>query len=250
MNQAAASRDLGVRRFVFRSGVGGIAWWGVIMLLLVCAFCVVMTVIITKESGLAWASPFIGLGVLCLVGAVAIPLSSVLKPVEWCLVHEYGFVYQQGTRPPVAGFWDEISLFNRTDIRIVRNGMTMGYDSSATIDVPAGRVTVTKHFPAAKELLDLLQDGYYQARVQLALWAVRDGETRTFGAWQVGLDGLGHAGGLIPWARIRKIGLLGPVVEVYLRGDSLRPAVKALADDLGDVAVLLTLTERLRREAG
>jgi hypothetical protein len=246
--QAAVSHGLGMPRYLFRTGVDAIAWWGVFMLLLVGAFCVMMTMIIKGESGLAYASPFIGLGALCFLGALAIPLARVLAPVEWCQVYEYGFVYQRGARPPVAGCWDEITLFNRFDIKIVRNGMTMGYNSSATIDVPAGRVELTKHFPAAKQLIDLLQDDYYKARVHLALLAVQDGETKAFGAWQVSLDGLAHANGIIPWTEIKKIDVLGPTVEVYLRGE-LKPAMKVPLDDLHEPTVLLTVLDRLSRAA-
>ncbi|MFM9596385.1 DUF6585 family protein [Streptomyces scabiei] len=256
---AAAERQLGDGRYAFRTRTSAVSWWGAFMLLLVSAFCVMMVFIISGESEWTNAILFIVLGAGSFLGAIAVPLAARFRPVAWCAVFAGGVVYQYGSRPPIAGPWDEITGCQRHVTEQERNGITVATTHSVYVQMPAGNFTVSGDTPEAQQVGTLIADGWLtaqsqgaeeDARAQLAeLGAVLEsGGRAAFGPFTVSLAGLEHGGRYMAWETISEVDLLGSTIHVLVTGER-KPAAREPVSGVPDSVLFLTVTDALRRSA-
>lgn len=217
--RAAAELRLGAGLLAHRTRTSRLSWWGAFMLLLVAAFSLKMIFIISDESEWTNAILFIILGGGSLLGALAVPLIALLRPVKWSAVFEQGVVHQDGKRPPIAGAWEEITSCFGGSTDVVRNGATMTTHHSLCVQLPAGTFWVTGDTPAALQMCDLIARGYNTvrqliteeqttARLAEVSEALQAGERLAFGPFAVSLAGLEHAGTLRTWESISEVELM------------------------------------------
>jgi hypothetical protein len=256
---AAAEKQLGDGRYAFRTQPSAVSWWGFLMLLLVTAFCVMMVFVISGESEWTNAILFIVLGGCTFLGAIAVPLAAWFRPVEWCAVFANGVVHQDGSRPPIAGTWDEITKCRRHATEHERNGVTMSTTHSVYVQMPAGTFMVSGDTPEAQHLGTLIADGWLavqsrgaeaDARARLAELGtlLQTGGRVAFGPFTVSLAGLEHAGRVLAWEKIGEVDLMGSTIHVLVTGER-KPAAREPVSGVPDSVLFLTLSDALRRSA-
>ncbi|MGW1667884.1 DUF6585 family protein [Streptomyces sp. NPDC002324] len=256
---AAAERQLGDGRYAFRARTSAVSWWGSFMLLLVTAFCVMMVFVISGESEWTNAILFIVLGGCAFFGAIAVPLAALFRPVTWCAVFEDGVVYQYGSRPPIAGSWDEITGCRRHATQHERNGVTVSTTHSVYVQTPAGNFMVSGDTPEAQHLGTLIADGWLavqsqgaeeDARARLAELGtlLETGGRAAFGPFTVSLAGLEHSGRVLPWETISEVDLMGSTIHVLVTGER-KPAAREPVSDVADSVLFLAVADALRRSA-
>ncbi|MCX4760443.1 hypothetical protein OG562_05550 [Streptomyces sp. NBC_01275] len=256
---AAAERALGAGRYAFRARTSAVSWWGAFMLLLVTAFCVMMVFVISDESEWTNAILFIILGGCSFLGAIAVPLAARFKPAEWCAVFEGGVVYQYGSRPPIAGAWDEITGCQRHATDLVRNGVTMSTTHSVYVQMAAGNFMVSGDTANAQEIGALIANNWVAVQNQIAEEhagaqleelgeLLQTGGRVAFGPFTVSLAGLEHGGAVLDWKKISEVELMGSTIYVLVTGER-KPAVKEPVSAVPESVLFLTLSDALRRTA-
>ncbi|WP_329214998.1 hypothetical protein OG352_05735 [Streptomyces sp. NBC_01485] len=256
---AAAERELGAGRYAFRARTRSVSWWGAFMLLLVTAFCVMMAFIISGESEWTNAILFIVLGGCTFLGAIAVPLVGLFRPAEWCAVFEGGVVYQYGSRPPIAGAWNEITGCQRHATDLVRGGVTMSTTHAVYVQMPAGNFTLSGDTSDAQEIGALIANSWVavqtliaeeHATAQLAELGelLQTGGRVEFGPFTVSLAGLEHGGTVLDWKKISEVELMGSTIYVLITGER-KPAVKEPVSAVPESVLFLTLSDALRRTA-
>ncbi|MGW0582051.1 DUF6585 family protein [Streptomyces sp. NPDC002920] len=255
---AAAEHRLGASRYAFRTQTSSVSWWGSFMLLLVTAFCVMMIFIISGESEWTNAVLFIILGGCTFLGAIAVPLVALFRPVEWCAVFEGGVVYQDGSRPPIVGAWEEITGCQRHATDLVRNGVTMSTTHSVYVQMPAGNFMLSGDTPNARDISALIGEHWVavqeriaeeHATAQLAELGelLQTGGRVEFGPFTVSLAGLEHGGTVLDWKKISEVELMGSTICVVVTGE--RKPVREPVSGVPDSVLFLTLSDALRRTA-
>lgn len=255
---AAFERQLGAGRYAFRTRTSAVSWAGSIMFLLVTAFCVMMFFVIKGESEWTNAILFIILGACSFLGAIAVPLVALFRPVTWCVVFEHGVVYQYGSQPPIAGAWDEITSCQRHATDLVRNGVTMSTTHSVYVRMPAGNFTVSGDAPDAEQVCALIANSWVAVQNRIAeedatvrmaeLSALLESGGRVeFGPFTVSLAGLEHGDTVMDWKKISEVELMGSTVCVVVIGE--RKPVREPVAAVPDAVLFLTLSDALRRAA-
>ncbi|MEV5571069.1 DUF6585 family protein [Spirillospora sp. NPDC052269] len=242
MLERAAAHGLGAPVRVFDARTGRRRAIGWLVLLGLAVLVLAPASVLYLRAGRFWIGVLAAsVGAAYLAVAVRILLRARLRG-HWPVVYLFGggLVYA-GTGRAVAYRWDDLSAVTVAGVRSGTRGRTRW---RFTVTAVGGRdLPLDDRLPDVRRLGDVVV-AEVAARVVPRLTAVvRSGGTVRFGAFELGPDGIGKDGQLVPWPAIRDVSMMNGLVRVE-SVDGVRE-LTALAAHTPNAVALVDLCARL-----
>ncbi|WP_026414844.1 DUF6585 family protein [Actinomadura oligospora] len=242
MLERAASQGLGVPVRVFDARTGRRRAVGWLVLLGLAVLVLAPASVLYLRAGRFWIGILAAsVGAAYLVLAVRILLRAGLRedrPVVY--LFGGGLVYA-GTGRAVAYRWDDLSAVTVAGVRGGSRGRTRW---RFTVTAEGGRdLPLDDGLPDVRRLGDVVVAEVTARAVPRLTAVVRSGGTARLGAFEVGPDGIGKDGQLVPWPAVRDVSMANGLVRVG-SADGVRE-LTALAAHTPNAVALVELCARL-----